>query len=80
MGVAALPRYVAQGALARGSVVPLLEAWSLPVQEIHAVYPSPRMLPLKVSGLVGWLQAQFEGEWWARLDSKPTQSDDLSRS
>ena len=39
MGVAALPRYVAQGALARGSVVPLLEAWSLPVQEIHAVYP-----------------------------------------
>ena len=68
LGVAALPRYVAHGALARGQVVPLLEAWSLPVQEIHAVYPSPRMLPLKVSGLVGWLQAQFEGEWWTRLD------------
>ena len=50
-------------------------------QEIHAVYPSPRMLPLKVSGLVAWLQAQFEGEWWARLDSAATaQSDDLSRS
>ncbi len=81
MGVAALPRYVAQGALARGSVVPLLEAWSLPVQEIHAVYPSPRMLPLKVSGLVGWLQSQFEGEWWARLDRPATpQPGDLSRS
>jgi len=68
MGVAALPRYVAHGALAQGSVVPLLEDWSLPAQEIHAVYPSPRMLPLKVSGLVAWLQARFEGEWWTRLD------------
>ena len=67
MGVAALPRYVAHAALAQGAVVPLLDAWSLPPQEIHAVYPSPRMLPLKVSGFVSWLQAQFEGEWWMRL-------------
>jgi len=52
MGVAALPRYVAHAALERGDVVPLLQAWSLPAQEIHAVYPSPRMVPLKVSGLV----------------------------
>jgi DNA-binding transcriptional LysR family regulator len=66
LGVAALPRYVAHAALAQGAVVPLLEAWSLPAQEIHAVYPSPRMVPLKVSGLVDWLQARFEGEWWAR--------------
>ena len=79
MGVAALPRYVAHAALSQGSVVPLLEAWSLPVQEIHAVYPSPRMLPLKVSGLVAWLQAQFEGEWWTRLDAS-AQPADLSRS
>lgn len=67
MGVAALPRYVAHAALAQGAVLPLLDAWSLPAQEIHAVTPSPRMLPLKVSGFVGWLQAQFEGEWWMRL-------------
>lgn len=67
LGVAALPRYVAQAALAQGAVVPLLGGWSLPAQEIHAVTPSPRMVPLKVSGLVGWLQAQFEGEWWTRL-------------
>jgi len=64
--VAALPRYVAHAALERGEVVPLLEAWSLPAQEIHAVYPSPRMVPLKVSGLVDWLQARFESEWWTR--------------
>jgi DNA-binding transcriptional LysR family regulator len=66
MGIAALPRYVAQEALVLGTVVPLLGAWSLPAQEVHAVFPSPRMLPLKVSGFVGWLQAQFEGEWWDR--------------
>jgi DNA-binding transcriptional LysR family regulator len=69
MGVAALPRYVAHAALERGDVVPLLEAWSLPAQEIHAVYPSPRMVPLKVSGLVDWLQARLEGEWWTRCES-----------
>jgi DNA-binding transcriptional LysR family regulator len=66
MGIAALPRYVAQEALVQGSVLPLLGAWSLPAQEVHAVFPSPRMLPLKVSGFVGWLQAQFQGEWWNR--------------
>jgi len=66
MGIAALPRYVAQEGLVQGTVVPLLGAWSLPSQEVHAVFPSPRMLPLKVSGFVGWLQAQFEGEWWVR--------------
>ncbi|HEY8975348.1 MAG TPA: LysR family transcriptional regulator [Burkholderiaceae bacterium] len=66
MGIAALPRYVAQQALVAGAVVPLLGEWSLPAQEVHAVFPSPRMLPLKVSGFVGWLQAQFEGEWWNR--------------
>ena len=60
-------------------VVPLLDAWSLPAQEVHAVFPSPRMLPLKVSGLVAWLQARFEGEWWARLDDA-AQSADLSKS
>jgi DNA-binding transcriptional LysR family regulator len=65
-GIAALPRYAAQEALSRGAVRPLLQAWSLPAQEVHAVFPSPRMLPLKVSGFVAWLQAQFEGEWWTR--------------
>jgi len=70
MGIAALPRYVAQEALVTGAVVHLLAAWSLPAQEVHAVFPSPRMLPLKVSGFVGFLQAQFEGEWWTRV-SRP---------
>jgi DNA-binding transcriptional LysR family regulator len=66
MGLAILPRYVAQESLNSGAVRPLLEAWALPAQEIHAVFPSPRLLPTKVSGFVDWLQGQFEGDWWAR--------------
>ena len=63
-GIAALPRYVANESLARGTVVPVLERWTLPSQEIHAVYPSPRMVPAKVMEFVEWLQAQFAADGW----------------
>jgi DNA-binding transcriptional LysR family regulator len=66
MGIAALPRYVAHEAIEAGAVLPLLQEWSLPAQEVHAVYPSPRMVPAKVTEFIAWLQAQFEGEWWSR--------------
>ena len=66
MGLAILPWYVAHESVKNGSVKPLLERWTLPAQEIHAVYPSPRHVPTKVSGFVGWLQGQFDGDWWAR--------------
>lgn len=68
LGVAALPRYVAHESLKSGAVVALLTEWSLPVQEIHAVYPSPRLVPAKVIGFVGWLQDRFTDERW--IDSK----------
>lgn len=68
LGVAALPRYVAQESLKSGAVLPLLTEWSLPAQEIHAVFPSPRLVPAKVVGFVGWLQEQFPAEWW--VDTK----------
>ena len=64
LGVAALPRYVAHASLKTGAVLPLLSGWSLPAQEIHAVYPSPRLVPAKVSSFVGWLQDRFTDEWW----------------
>ncbi|NBY27597.1 MAG: LysR family transcriptional regulator, partial [Betaproteobacteria bacterium] len=38
---------------------------ALPAQEIHAVFPSPRMVPAKVSGFIEWLQGQFGEAWWA---------------
>ncbi|MFN3298053.1 LysR family transcriptional regulator [Caldimonas sp.] len=65
-GVAALPRYVAHESLRTGALKALLDGWQLPQQEIHAVYPSPRMVPAKVSRFIEWLQGQFEGQWWAR--------------
>ncbi|MCU0773303.1 MAG: LysR family transcriptional regulator [Ideonella sp.] len=66
MGLAMLPWYVAHESVKTGAVVPVLERWSLPAQEIHAVYPSPRLVPAKVTGFVDWLQGQFGDEWWAR--------------
>jgi DNA-binding transcriptional LysR family regulator len=44
----------------------VLDDWSLPAQEIHAVYPSPRLVPAKVTRFVEWLQGAFSGDWWAR--------------
>lgn len=67
MGVAALPRYVAQTALTQRSLVALLNDWQLPAQEINAVFPSPQRVPAKVTQFVAWLQGQFDGDWWARL-------------
>lgn len=64
MGVAALPWYVAHASVQAGAVQPLLTGWSLPSQEIHAVYPSPRLVPAKVTGLIRFLKGRFDGAWW----------------
>lgn len=66
MGIAALPRYVAERSLADGAIASLLDAWQLPRQEVHAVFPSPRLVPAKVRQFIGWMQGQFGPEWWAR--------------
>ncbi|MBE7367732.1 LysR family transcriptional regulator [Ramlibacter pallidus] len=68
MGVAVLPRYVAHKSVATGALQPLLPDWSLPAQEIHAVFPSPSLVPAKVSRFVDWLQGRFGPSWWATLD------------
>lgn len=64
MGVAVLPWYVAWDSVQRDAVRVLLSPWTLPSQEIHAVFPSPRLVPTKVSGFVGWLRGQFGDRWW----------------
>lgn len=66
MGVAALPSYVAFDSVRSGAVRVVLADWTLPVQEIHAVFPSPRLVPAKVSGFVTWLQAELGENWWAQ--------------
>ena len=68
MGVAILPRYVAHKSLQDGVLQPVLEHWSLPPQEIHAVYPSPQLVPAKVSQFVAWLEGRFGPTWWADVD------------
>jgi len=67
MGVAALPRYVAVESLASGSVVEVLKSSRLPEQEMHAVFPSPRLVPQKVQALIAFLQPRFAEQWWDRL-------------
>lgn len=69
MGIAILPRYVAQESVRSGALTEVLAQWTLPSQEIHAVYPSPQMVPAKVTRFVGWLQSQFGQTWWG--DDKP---------
>jgi DNA-binding transcriptional LysR family regulator len=68
MGLAALPWYVAHGSVKSGAVQPVLTEWSLPSQEIHAVYPSPHLVPAKVSGFIEWLQGQIGETWWSDAD------------
>ena len=64
MGIAILPRYVAREALDRDEIVPLLENCRLPSQEVHAVYPSPKLVSAKVLTLASYLAERLTGEWW----------------
>lgn len=64
MGLAILPWYVALESVNQGAIVALLGDHSLPSQEMHAVYPSPKLVPQKVTGFVGWMQQQLAGDWW----------------
>ena len=38
---------------------------ALAEQEIHAVFPSPKLVPGKVTAFVAYLQGQFGDGWWA---------------
>jgi DNA-binding transcriptional LysR family regulator len=67
LGIAALPWYVASDSLASGAVVEVLKGHSLPEQEIHAVYPSPKLVPQKVQAFNAFLQGRFGGKWWEAL-------------
>ncbi len=65
-GLAVLPRYVARESLQSGRVTALLSDYTLPAQEVHAVFPSPKLVPQQVSGFIRWLQGQLRGDWWDR--------------
>lgn len=67
LGIAAVPLYVAADSLASGHVVEVLKDHHLPEQEIHAVFPSPKLVPPKVLALVAFLQGRFGPRWWETL-------------
>jgi DNA-binding transcriptional LysR family regulator len=64
MGFAVLPLYVASASLATGKVVQVLKEFSLPSQEIHAVFPSHKLIPGKVTALIEYLHAAFAQADW----------------
>jgi DNA-binding transcriptional LysR family regulator len=67
LGIAALPRYVAVDSLASGHLVQVLKEYTPPEQEIHAVFPSPKLVPGKVQAFVAFLQGRFGARWWEAL-------------
>ncbi|MGH8858093.1 MAG: substrate binding domain-containing protein, partial [Polaromonas sp.] len=67
LGIAALPRYVAEDSLVSGHIVEVLRDHALPEQEIHAVFPSPKLVPGKVQAFVAFLQGHFGVRWWETL-------------
>ncbi|MBK9135019.1 MAG: LysR family transcriptional regulator [Betaproteobacteria bacterium] len=66
MGLAILPRYVARESLAERAVQEVMADHRLPAQDLHAVFPSPKLVPLKVSHFIDWLKEALHGDWWAR--------------
>lgn len=59
LGIVQLPDYYVQGALARGSLVSLLESHRLPDDGVWVVYPQNRHLSPKVRLLVDFLVAKL---------------------
>jgi DNA-binding transcriptional LysR family regulator len=66
MGLAVLPWYVARGAVADGSLQPVMTDHALPAQEVHAVFPSPKLVPQKVTSFIAFLQQALADEGWLR--------------
>ena len=66
LGIAILPWYVARESVTDGSVKPILERYTLPTQEIHAVFPSPKLVPGTVNSFIEHLRGALEGAWWER--------------
>ena len=64
MGLAVLPWYVARQSVSDGTVRPVMADHGLAEQEMHAVYPSPKLVPLKVTNFSSFLQQALAGDWW----------------
>ncbi|MCJ2034515.1 LysR family transcriptional regulator [Methylobacterium sp. J-068] len=64
LGIAILPRYVAEAPLRSGELTECLPGFSLPDQELYAVFPSPKLVPRKVTALIRHLVPRLRDAWW----------------
>ncbi|WP_078864170.1 LysR family transcriptional regulator [Streptomyces sp. AcH 505] len=67
-GIAILPRYVASAALSTGDIVPIMETYSVPGQDLHAVFPSSKQVSSKALAFTEFLLPRFRANWW---DGRP---------
>lgn len=61
LGIALLPEFVAEAALADGTLRRVLPAWGSPEQAIFAVYPTARFIPAKVRAFVEFVATRLRG-------------------
>lgn len=61
-GLALLPTFIAEDALKRGELRPVLEKFSAPPLALYAVYPPTRHLSVKVRLFIDFLVERFGGE------------------
>lgn len=59
MGIALLPLFIVEKALADGRLVQVLDEWEAPPISINAVYPSARRVPLKTRAFLDFLAGEL---------------------
>ncbi|WP_287809091.1 LysR substrate-binding domain-containing protein, partial [Pseudomonas sp.] len=59
MGIALLPAFIVEDALAAGRLVTVMCDWQAPPISIHAVYPTARRVPQKTRVFIDFMVAQL---------------------
>ncbi|MDC6381290.1 LysR family transcriptional regulator [Pseudomonas sp. 15A4] len=62
MGIALLPNFIIERAVADGRLVPVLCDWEAPAITVNAVYPSSRRVPMKTRAFIDFLVAELSVE------------------
>jgi len=59
MGIALLPNFIVERAVADGRLKPVLCEWQAPAISVNAVYPSARRVPMKTRAFIDFLVAEL---------------------
>ncbi|WP_268915688.1 LysR substrate-binding domain-containing protein [Aureimonas psammosilenae] len=78
IGLSVLSDFVVAGGLKAGRLTPVLPDWQLPVGGIHAVFPSARFRPTRVSAFVDLLATAIKSGAAGTSRSIPTGGQDPS--